>query len=77
VVGRHEIVIGNYEMLVLFSCETLTGRGYLGYMVIDAPIILGYVTQRQGCSVALNLYTSRWDSMANCSEDGKELFRFV
>jgi len=64
-------------MLVQFSFETLTGRGHLGYMVIDGLIILRYVTQRQGCSVALNLYRSRCGPVANCSEDGKELSRFV
>jgi hypothetical protein len=77
VVGRHEMVIGNYDMLAQFSCETLTGRGHLGYVVIDAPIILRYITQRHGCSVALNLYRSRCGPMANFSEDGKEHFRFV
>jgi len=64
-------------MLAQFSCETLTGRGHLGYMVIDALIILRYITQRQGCGVALNLYRSRCGPKVNCSEDGKELCRFV
>jgi len=64
-------------MLAQFSCETLTGRDHLGYMIVDAPIILRYITQRQGCSVALNLYMSRCGPMVNCSEDGKELFSFV
>jgi hypothetical protein len=64
-------------MLAQFSRETLTGRGNLGYTVIDGPIILRYITQRQDCSVALNLYRSRCGPIANYSEDGKELFRFV
>lgn len=42
-------------------------------MVIDAPIILRYIAQRQGCIVALDLYRSLCGPVANYCEDAKNL----